>query len=118
MPNNYKRKLKKFFAKKDNNCYLNSFFRITIFTTIIIFTITLSTQIYLNYKLTPKGKQLEILNQEKNNLIENNREKSQEIAKIKSINIVEKITEAQLGLTENPDNKQILVSNESVLAVM
>ncbi len=111
----FKRKLKRIF-KKDKIETLDFLFNKTIILTICIFTLFLLSQLLLNSMLTPQGVRLERLNNEKNILIENNREIAQEIARIRSISIIQEITEEQMNLKPLAENTIIFISNESVMA--
>lgn len=111
----FRRKLKTFFPQREENL-LETSFGILIVLTIIIFSVFLGTHLIINSILTPKGIKLEALNEEKNFLVENNRELGQEIARIKSISIIEEITCEEMNLASNPENQIIYISNESVIA--
>jgi hypothetical protein len=111
----FRRKLKTMFPKKEEN-FLDTSFNLFVILTIVILSIFLATHLVINAMLTPKGIKLEALNTEKNLLVENNRELSQEIARIKSISIIEEITSEEMNLASNTENHTIYISNESVIA--
>ncbi len=111
----FKRKLKAMFPQKDEPL-LDKIFNFSLKLTGFIFLIFLATHLFINSTLTPKGIKLEGLSQEKNLLIENNRELGQEIARIKSISIINEITGETMNLQSNAQNKILYISNESIIA--
>ena len=115
MNNKFKRKLKSIFPKKEESA-VDTVFSISIKLAAMVFLFFLCAHLIINSALTPKGIKLEELSQEKNLLIENNRELGQEIARIKSISIIQEITGEALSLEANSQDKILYISNESIIA--
>ena len=115
MTQKFKRKLKTMFPEKEEST-VDSFLSFFIKLTFIVFILFIGTNIFVNFLLTPKGVQLENLSQEKNLLLEQNRDLDQEIARIKSINIVKEITNESMNLNSSASEKIIYVSDESIIA--
>lgn len=110
-----RRKFKKIFPGK-NESFLDSFQSLCLAITITTMVVFVITHLVINFVLTPKGIELENLAQEKNFLVENNRELGQEIARIKSISIVKEITSEKMSLESVTESEIIYISNESVVA--
>ncbi len=110
-----RRRLKNIFPKKEES-FSDSFQGLCIATTVIVTIVFVTTQLVINFVLTPKGIELEDLSREKNLLVENNRELEQEIARIKSISIIKEVTEETMGLSSNPENEIIHITKDSIVA--
>jgi len=96
-------------------------FTITKEKTIMIFFVIstllfVSVQLYTNALLSPLGHQLASLNNEKNLLLEENRDLEQDIAKNSSITIISKYADKKLNLTKTDNSKTIYSSYSSVQA--
>ncbi len=115
MNQKFKRKFKKIFPEKEQNL-VDSCLGFFVKLTVVAFLLFISSNIFVNFLLTPKGIQLEDLSQEKNILLENNRELGQEIARIKSINIIKEITGESMNLASRNSEKIIYISNDSIIA--
>jgi hypothetical protein len=113
--NKFKRQLKSIFPKKEEPL-VDTILNISIKLAAVVFLVFLCAHLIINSALTPKGIKLEELSQEKNLLIENNRELGQEIARIRSISIIEEITGETLNLEANAHDKILYISNESIIA--
>ena len=111
----YQRKLKRLFPVKEQKL-LEFLFQKTFVTTIVVFVLFLLVQLILNATLVPKGVELEKFNNEKRTLIEDNRNTSQEIARIKSVSITREITEQEIDLEYKAEKKRIQISNDSIIA--
>jgi hypothetical protein len=109
-----KRKIKIIFTQ-DEEKPIDFIYKRTISLTIIAFLLFFAAQLVLNSTLTPKGVKLEALNNEKDVLIESNREIAQETARIRSISIIKEITE-ETNLAPMASSQIIYISDESVLA--
>ncbi len=115
MTKKIRRKFKSMFFKKEES-FLDSSFNLCVKLTAIVLILFLSTHLIINSILTPKGIKLEDFSQEKNSLVENNRELGQEIARIKSISIIKEITSESMQLESNAQNEIIYITNESIIA--
>ncbi len=115
MTKKFRRQLKTMFPKKEESC-LDLFLNLSTKLTVVVVLVFLITQLVINSVLTPKGIQLENLSQEKNTLVETNRELGQEIARIRSISIIKEITNEAINLDANAQNNIVYVSNESIIA--
>lgn len=76
-----------------------------------------AVQLSTNTVLTPLGHTLASLNSEKNQLIEQNRELEQEIAKNSSITVITKYADKKLSLTKTDNNKTIYATPSTVTAM-
>ncbi|HEQ65484.1 MAG TPA: hypothetical protein ENN64_01505 [bacterium] len=74
------------------------------------------SQLIINANLNKKSSRLEQLNREKNSLIEKNRELQEEIAKMTSITVVDKLAEEKISLSDSPKVKQIYISTSNLVA--
>jgi hypothetical protein len=83
---------------------------------ILSFIIFGASQLLLNSMLTPLGSKLQALNTEKEHLLEENREISEQIAKNSSLKVIENLSNKKLNLA--PDTKQtyIYVEDTSLVA--
>jgi len=111
---NIKRALKnKLCGEKFRKCNFTTISGVIAVISILLFCFT---QLAVNAQLNPKGAMLEQLNNEKNMLIENNRELSEEIAEGKSITIITQIAENQLGMSKYNDQKIYFIPDNSLVA--
>lgn len=78
--------------------------------------IFITTQLATNAKLSPLGHKLAALNNEKNLLLEENRELEQEIARNRSLTIINKYSADKLGLKKTENGKTIYVNSSQVQA--
>jgi len=76
----------------------------------------ISVQLYTNALLSPLGHKLASLNNEKNLLLEENRDLKQDIAKNSSITIISKYADKKLNLTKTDNSKTIYPSYASIQA--
>lgn len=87
---------------------------------VIIFAVSLLTffisQIAINSVLSPLGSKLQAYNTEKKLLIEENRELEEQIAQIKSLTVIEHMTEKKLNLDGNDAKEVIYVSDTTLRA--
>ena len=112
--NNIKRVLKnRLCSNKIQKCSFTTISGVVAIISILLFCFT---QLAVNAQLNPKGAMLEQLNNEKNMLIENNRELSEDIAEGKSITIITQIAENQLGMSNQKDQKIYFVPDNSLVA--
>ncbi|GEM_PF-3339210 len=111
----YHRKLKTLFPVREERL-IDSLFHRGLVGAIILFVLFLGVQLALNALLVPKGVELEKLNNEKRTLIEDNRNISQEIARIKSVSIIREIAGEEIDLEYRAEKAQIRVANESIIA--
>lgn len=110
-----RRRLKTMFPRKEESA-LDSCQSLCVAVTIMVTIVFVTTQLVINFVLTPKGIGLEDLSREKNLLVENNRELEQEIARIKSISIIKEITAETMSLSSNPENEIIHITEDSIVA--
>lgn len=75
-------------------------------------------QLATNAILTPLGKELQQINNEKNALIEENRVLEQEIAKSDSIKVINAYSEEKFDLKDDPKQDTIFVDNQSTQAIL
>jgi hypothetical protein len=89
-----------------------------IVTKIFIFSLVIfgASQLVVNSILTPLGSKLQSLNTEKEHLLEENREISEQIAKNSSIKVIESLSNKKLNLS--PDNQPtvIYIEDKSLMA--
>ncbi len=81
--------------------------------TLVIFAMS---QLIINSILTPLGLELQNLNTEKESLIEENRQMENQIAKLGSIKVIQKLTEKKLNISKNENQEIIYVSDTDVIA--
>lgn len=111
----FKRTIRNRFASKTT-------FSKSLFTKLPAYLALLSTLIFcivqlaINANLNPKGAKLEMLNTEKNRLVEENRQLSEDIAQSKSLTIVSEISTKKLSLQDNPTSNVVYISDPSIVA--
>ena len=115
MTQRFRRKLKTMFPEKREST-LDSLQKKCFALTIAITVVFVITHLVINFVLTPKGIELEDLSREKEYLVENNRELSQDIARIKSISIIKEVTGETMSLQPDAQSKILHISNESIVA--
>lgn len=81
--------------------------------TLIIFGVS---QLVVNSVLTPLGVKLQSLNMEKEYLVEENRQISEEIAKNSSIKVIENLADKKLNLTQDQQQTVIYIEDNSLVA--
>lgn len=81
--------------------------------TLVIFAMS---QLIINSILSPLGLELQSLNTEKESLIEENRQMENQIAKLGSIKVIQKLTEEKLNISKNENQEIIYVSDTDVIA--
>lgn len=101
------------FLCRDKNLNLTKISGFLLILTTILFFIT---QLAVNADLNPKGERLEILNTEKNLLIEENRRIEEEIARSGSLKVINQIASQKLNLKDNTINSTKYISDSKVLA--
>lgn len=114
-----RRKLKNLFDRHSRDKSLEGSIDIVKGLSLLTFlslAVFLAVQLFTNAQLTPLGVKLESLNQEKNALLEDNRELEQEIAQIKSISVTKELTSEKMDLKEKAKNTVVYVTDESLLA--
>lgn len=114
-----RRKLKNLFDRRNREKSLEGSVDIVKGLSLLTFlslAIFLAVQLFTNAQLTPLGVKLESLNQEKNALLEDNRELEQEIAQIKSISVTKELTSEKMDLKQQAKNTVVYVTDESLLA--
>jgi hypothetical protein len=79
------------------------------------FVFTLS-QLIVNSILTPLGSRLEALNTEKEHLLEENREMSEEVAKSSSLKVIENLSEKKLNLSVIKAQTYIYIQDSTLVA--
>lgn len=106
MSTNFKRKFRRSLDVKSNIKVAN--------IPMIIFVISLSlffgTQLYINSKLSPLGKQLQSYNTEKDLLLQENREIEKDLANSQSITVVEHITNKKYKLKPTSTSQLVYVT--------
>jgi hypothetical protein len=75
-----------------------------------------ASQLVVNSILTPLGTKLQDLNTEKDYLIEENRELSEQIAKTNSIRVIQNLSEKKLSLTQENNQTIIYIQDTSLMA--
>jgi len=94
-------------------------FSVTTFSALIALISTIVfciTQLSINASLNPKGIKLESLNQEKNLLIEDNRQLEKQIADAESLPVITNIAQTKLNLKDNPNQSTIYISDPGIVA--
>lgn len=81
--------------------------------TLIIFGVS---QLVVNSVLTPLGVQLQALNTEKEHLVEENRQISEEIAKNSSIKVIENLSDKKLNLTQDKQQTVVYIEDSTIVA--
>jgi len=88
-------------------------FRIMLLFSFVAFTLS---QLVVNSVLTPLGVQLEKLNTEKEYLLEENRDISEEIAKSSSIKVIEQLSQKKLKLSQDIEQSYIYIEDPTLVA--
>jgi len=89
-----------------------------IFTITLLasFVILVLSQLIVNSILTPLGSRLEALNTEKEHLLEENREMSEEVAKSSSLKVIENLSEKKLNLSVIKAQTYIYIQDSTLVA--
>jgi len=89
-----------------------------IFTITLLasFVILVLSQLIVNSILTPLGSRLESLNTEKEHLLEENREMSEEVAKSSSLKVIENLSEKKLNLSIIKAQTYIYIQDSTLVA--
>ncbi len=74
------------------------------------------SQLVVNSILTPLGTKLQSLNTEKEYLLEENREISEQIAKTNSIKVIQNLSEKKLKLVQEKEQTVIYIEDASLMA--
>lgn len=82
-------------------------------TTLLIFGVS---QLVVNSVLTPLGVKLQTLNTEKEHLVEENRQISEEIAKNSSIKVIENLSDKKLNLTQEKQQTVVYIEDTTLVA--
>lgn len=77
---------------------------------VISISMFLSTQLYMNSKLSPLGVQLQSYNTEKDLLLEENREIEKDLANAQSITVVQNLTNKQFKLKPTKASQLVYVT--------
>ena len=88
-------------------------FPILLISSFAAFTLS---QLVVNSVLTPLGVQLEKLNTEKEYLLEENRDISEEIAKSSSIRVIEQLSQKKLKLSQEIEQSYIYIEVPTLVA--
>jgi hypothetical protein len=117
MKNSIKRKLKSLFENQQlnnlKNVNLNKLLATITFVSITVF---LLTQLVINSVLTPLGAKLELLNNEKSNIIEENQEIEQSIAETQSLTVIKQVSEKKYSFNDTNSGNIRYISDTSVVA--
>lgn len=89
-----------------------------LFTSILVFSFValVSSQLVVNSILTPLGSRLERLNTEKEHLLEENREMSEEIAKSSSLKVIENLSEKKINISVAQVQTFIYIQDSTLVA--
>ncbi|HNW23483.1 MAG TPA: hypothetical protein PKH06_01850 [Candidatus Dojkabacteria bacterium] len=85
-------------------------------TLLASFVILVLSQLIVNSILTPLGSRLESLNTEKEHLLEENREMSEEVAKSSSLKVIENLSEKKLNLSVIKAQTYIYIQDSTLVA--
>jgi len=85
-------------------------------TLLACFVILVLSQLIVNSILTPLGSRLESLNTEKEHLLEENREMSEEVAKSSSLKVIENLSEKKLNLSVIKAQTYIYIQDSTLVA--
>lgn len=90
----------------------------SIFTIMLLlsFSVFLISQLVVNSILTPLGTRLESLNIEKEHLLEENRQMSEEIAKSSSLKVIESLSEKKLSLSQIKAQTFVYIEDSTLVA--
>lgn len=91
----------------------NSLFSMLLTASFVLFVIS---QLVINSILTPLGIKLEALNDEKEYLLEENRDISEEIARNSSLKVIENLSEKKLNLSKNINQTYIYIPDSRLVA--
>lgn len=75
-----------------------------------------TSQLIVNSVLTPLGVKLQLLNTEKEYLVEENKQISEEIAKNSSIKVIEDLSDKKLNLTQDMQQTVIYIEDDTLVA--
>lgn len=81
--------------------------------TLVLFGLS---QLVVNSILTPLGVKLQSLNTEKEHLLEENRQMSEDIAKNNSIKVIENLSEKKLNLTQDKQQTVVYIEDTTLVA--
>jgi hypothetical protein len=81
--------------------------------TLVLFGLS---QLVVNSILTPLGVKLQSLNTEKEHLLEENRQISEEIAKNSSIRVIENLSDKKLNLTQDKQQTVVYIEDTTLVA--
>lgn len=90
----------------------NTPFKVFLFT-LVLFGLS---QLVVNSILTPLGVKLQALNTEKEHLLEENRQISEEIAKNNSIKVIENLSDKKLNLTQDKQQTVVYIEDTTLVA--
>lgn len=88
-------------------------FTFLLLLSFVVFTLS---QLIVNSVLTPLGSRLESLNTEKEHLLEENREMSEEVAKSSSLKVIENLSEKKLNLSVIKAQTYIYIQDSTLVA--
>lgn len=97
---------------KTNNNKVNIITRFFFFT-LVVFALS---QLIVNSVLTPLGIKLQTLNTEKEYLVEENRQISEDIAKNSSIKVIEDLSNKKLNLTQDKEHTVVYIEDSTLVA--
>ena len=81
--------------------------------TLVLFGLS---QLVVNSILTPLGVKLQTLNTEKEHLLEENRQISEDIAKNNSIRVIENLSDKKLNLTQDKQQTVVYIEDTTLVA--
>lgn len=81
--------------------------------TLVLFGLS---QLVVNSILTPLGVKLQALNTEKEHLLEENRQISEDIAKNNSIRVIENLSDKKLNLTQDKQQTVVYIEDTTLVA--
>jgi hypothetical protein len=81
--------------------------------TLVLFGLS---QLVVNSILTPLGVKLQSLNTEKEHLLEENRQISEDIAKNNSIRVIENLSDKKLNLTQDKQQTVVYIEDTTLVA--
>ena len=98
-------------TKKEN--FKSNFFSYIAIFSLVSFALS---QLIVNSILTPLGVKLQQLNTEKEHLLEENRNISEDLAKSGSIKVIEQLSEKKLKLAQDVEQTFIYIQDPSLVA--
>ncbi len=84
-----------------------------LLVTLVLFGLS---QLVVNSILTPLGVKLQSLNTEKEHLLEENRQISEDIAKNNSIRVIENLSDKKLNLTQDKQQTVVYIEDTTLVA--